>query len=140
MTRAMPEVQPVFLARVDLQTTRVKGFLVDGDTFILERLLAAPAVKEGEMWIRPLEVDTAETSGATLEEGLKAAAYTKMWLSSTIYNEFLWPLILQPVKKDSFGRWLSYVWDRSNGRCLNDDIIEAGLSDRVSAMMQLKEA
>lgn len=140
MNRQMPEPQPVYYARVDRETSRKKGPWLDGDTFILERLVAPPALKEGEVWVRLLEVDTPETQGETLEAGLAAAAFTRLWLERVSRDSPSWPLVLQPVKKDSFGRWLSYVWARSTGESLNDALVVAGHSSRVSAMQQLREA
>lgn len=147
MTHIMPQIDWVYPAHADYNTVRVKGPFVDGDTFIVERLLNQQGLKESEVWVRLLEVNTAEVTGDTKEAGLIAAAWTKDWLetaSNTASGASLayakWPLAIQTLKKDSFGRHLAYIWNRTTGECLNDAIIEAGLSERISALMQLKAA
>lgn len=100
---------------------------VDGDTFILERILAKDnkgwRLVEGGVWIRLLEVDTPEVTGVTKEAGFIAKQKTIDWLSAGFGP---WPFLLYPIKKDSFGRWLSYLWDLSTGKCLNEYLIGEG--------------
>lgn len=137
--RAIPDVTRwATPARIDYDTTRKKGPFVDGDTFILERLVSPkPRLEEGEMWVRLLEVDTPELSGSTHTQGLAAAVYTRLWLERIERETSRWPFVVEALEKDSFGRWLSYVWRRSTGECLNEALISAGHSTRISAKEQI---
>lgn len=136
----MPALDWVYEARIDYETARKRGPFVDGDTFIVERMLTREGLKESGVWIRLLEVDTAEVTGSTREKGLEAATWTSEWLVEAQSVPGDWPLLIQTVKKDSFGRHLAYVWSRMSGECLNDAIIEAGYSIRISALEQLSKA
>jgi endonuclease YncB( thermonuclease family) len=138
--KEMPALDWVYPARIDYETARKRGPFVDGDTFIIERMLDQQGLREGEVWVRLLEVDTAELTGATQQAGAEAAAWTSEWLVEAQSNPGRWPLLVQTVKKDSFGRHLAYVWCRATGKCINDEIIEAGYSGRISALEQLSKA
>ena len=137
-----PEYQKVYPARMDHETRRIKGCYIDGDTFIMERKVLddSRTLKEGEVRIRPLEVDTPEISQATKEAGLAAAAFTRTWLESVERTGGRWPFLLQTTVSDSFGRLLSYVYSAETGEALHEAILEAGHSKRVSALEQIKEA
>ncbi len=72
-------------------------------------------------------VDSPETNRAeTREAGLTAKAYTTEWLSEAarLYPE--WPLLVEVLAFDNFGRILCTIWRRGDGRCLNVDLIEEG--------------
>lgn len=143
MLSELPEVQWVSPARLDYEVERPTGPFQDGDTFIIERLLSRerPRLKEGEVWVRPLKVDTPEITGATKAAGLAAAQFTREWLEAAeLRTEGRWPLVVQAIKKDVFGRLLCYIWARDTGEALHDAIIAAGHSERISALAQLKAA
>lgn len=133
--RAMPEPQRVFLARLDRETARVAGPTLDGDTVICECLLChEPHLKQGEIHLRLLEVDTPEIRGETRDAGLAAKAFTQLWLEMAERGGDEWPLLVQFVKLDSFGRWLAWVWARSTGESLSEALIAAGHSERLPVL------
>jgi endonuclease YncB( thermonuclease family) len=133
----MPELTNLFLARVDRETERENGPFIDGDTFILECALChEPRLKQGEVRIRLLGVDCPEVTGPTREEGLKATEFTKQWLENAEIGP--WSLMVQTTKKDSFGRWLSKIWNRNTGECLNDTLVRSGHGAAVPIMRHLR--
>lgn len=143
MTKEMPDITWAYLTRPDYETVRAKGCFVDGDTVICERMLhkGRRLLKEAELWLRLLEVDTPELRSPTLEAGLAAAAFTRSWIEDAERRmDGYWPLILQDIKTDSFGRVLCYVWARDTGESLNEAILAAGHSPRISALQQLRDA
>ncbi len=72
-------------------------------------------------------VDAPETNRAeTREAGLTAKAYTTEWLSEAARLHPEWPLLVEVLAFDNFGRILCTIWRRGDGRCLNVDLIEAG--------------
>ncbi len=139
-----PTHQKVYLARMDHETRRLKGPYMDGDSFIIERKILdeSRTLKQGEVHVRLLEIDTPEIRGETKEAGLAAADFTRWWLQ-TVENSLTadaWPLLLQTTVDDSFGRVLAYVFARETGEALHEAIIAAGHSERLSAMAQIKAA
>lgn len=136
----MPEPQRTFLARMDRETERKGGCFIDGDTFVCECLLSQePRLKQGEVRIRLLEVDTPEVKGKTKEPGLAAAAFTRLWLESVERTGGRWYFLIQFVKKDSFGRWLAYLWDCTTGECLNEALVREGHAKPMPLTKHLKE-
>lgn len=137
-----PTHQKVYPARIDHENRRVKGPYLDGDSFVMERKLLdeSRTLKQGEVHVRLLEVDTPEVRGPTKEAGFAAASFTYLWLQSVERTGGAWPFLLQTTVDDSFGRVLSYVFARETGEALHEAILEAGHSERVSAMMQIREA
>ncbi len=95
--------------------------VIDGDT--LDICLDAAFRRTGTERLRLLGVNTPELKGATRPAGLAATYFVKDWLSEALGD---WPLIVRTEKSDAFGRYLAWVWRRSDERCLNSDIIEAG--------------
>lgn len=142
MAKEMPSVSKVYPARLDRETRRPKGPFIDGDSFIVSRLLKEESrtLKEGEVHVRLLEVDTPEVKGATKEAGLAAAAFTRLWLESVERTGGRWPFLLQTTVDDSFGRILCWIWDVATGEALHEALLRAGHSERISAMQQLKDA
>ena len=112
----MPEHAYVYRARPER--------VIDGDTICL--VIDAGfglwvAGGHGGARVRLLGVDTPERN----EPGWDAArAFTSAWLFATGGNE--WPLVIQTVKADNFGRYLGDIWRVTDGRHLNRDLIEAG--------------
>ncbi len=137
-----PRYEKVYPARMDHETRRAKGCYIDGDSFIMERKILdeSRTLKQAEVRVRLLEIDTPEVRGATLEAGLAAAAFTRLWLESVERSGDMWPFLLQTTVDDSFGRVLATLWARDTGEALHEAIIAAGHSKRVSAMAQIKAA
>lgn len=129
-------------ARVDYESERSKGPFVDGDTFIIERLLSRerPKLKEGEVWVRLLEVDTAENRDPTKAAWLAAKEFTQGWLEDAERNsgQGAWPFIVQAIKKDVFGRLLCYLMRVDTGEMLHDALYNAGHTERIPALVQLR--
>jgi endonuclease YncB( thermonuclease family) len=75
--------------------------VIDGDTF--ECIVHLEFCLTLEITVRLLDVDTWEMKGPQKELGLAA----KMFLKDKIENK---KIILDPLKKDSFGRWLSLAY------------------------------
>ncbi len=72
-------------------------------------------------------VDTPETNRAeTRGAGLAAKAYTTVWLNDAALLHPEWPLVVEVLGFDNFGRVLCTIWRKRDGRCLNTDLIEAG--------------
>ncbi len=65
-----PTYQKVYPARMDYDTRRAKGPFLDGDSFIMERKLLdeSRTLKQGEVRVRLLEVDTPELSLSSIDE------------------------------------------------------------------------
>ncbi|MEJ7871426.1 MAG: hypothetical protein WKF67_04145, partial [Rubrobacteraceae bacterium] len=57
-----PTYEKVYPARMDHETRRVKSCFIDGDSFIVERKILdeSRTLKQGEVHVRLLEVDTPE--------------------------------------------------------------------------------
>jgi micrococcal nuclease len=83
--------------------------VIDGDTFECDVNLDFDITLE--ITVRLLGVDTWETKGPQKELGLAA----KNYLKGLIENKWL---RVDPVKKDSFGRWLCFAY--FNGECLSE--------------------
>ncbi len=124
-SRQMPTVQQVF----DAELARA----VDADTLIvtLDKHHGDASTKR----LRLLGVDAPE---ARTEAGRRAKAFAEAWLAEE--NAASYPLTVQTVKADSFGRWLAYVWRKSDGACLSSALVEAGHARAVSELAQIKEA
>lgn len=93
--------------------------VIDGDT--CEMLIDCGFRNQRSERLRLLGVDTPERS----EPGWAAAkAYAERWLAAAGEG---WSLVVETQQADSFGRYLALVW-RADGRCLNADLLEAGLA------------
>lgn len=127
----LPAPIPLQLWVYRARTVRV----IDGDTIdvLVDHGFHALAVER----FRLLGVDTPEVRGETREAGEAARGYTISWLGvaahemptelrSTLTGD--WPLVIETSKSDSFGRWLAMVWRASDGACLNDDLLAAGMA------------
>ena len=71
-----------------------------------------------------LGVNTPEVFGATRGVGLLATAYVNAWIAAAGSDP--WPLVVQTVKADSFGRYLMRAWRVSDGASLNADLLTSG--------------
>lgn len=138
----MPEVQPTYYARLHHETMRVGGCVIDGDTLIVERLLnkESPRLKEDELRIRLLEVDTADHDNP--QAMIEATAFTGLWLwaANKEWTKDLYPFVMQTTKHDSFGRMLAWIFRRDTGESLSEALIAAGHSERIPVLGQLKAA
>ncbi len=76
--------------------------------------------------IRLLGVDAPEVRGETRAAGLAAADFVRVWMaqSSAVLDD--WHLLIATTKADSFGRFLGTTWRKSDGRCLNADLLSSG--------------
>lgn len=96
---------------------------IDGDTL---SVLLDKGMREtrGET-VRLLGINTPERKGATRAAGDAAMRYAQEWLAR---DTAPWPLIIHTEREDAFGRWLGWVWRASDGRCLNTDLLVAGMA------------
>ncbi len=109
--------------------------VLDGDTADLEldlgfgmRLAQTPDKRNR---FRLYGVDCPETNRAeTREAGLAAKAYTNAWMADAEVGAELggwaWPLRVEVIGFDNFGRILCRVWRVSDGRQLNADLLASG--------------
>lgn len=95
--------------------------VIDGDT--LSVLLDKGMRETREETVRLLGINTPERKGATRPAGDAAMQFAQVWLTQASGS---WPLIIHTEREDAFGRWLSWVWRASDGRCLNSDLLAAG--------------
>lgn len=123
MSSVMPIVSPVFNAEL----IRV----IDGDTLVV--MLHKHHGDRSDKKIRLLGVDTPELTGTDKEAGIAARTFVLEWLGAE-------SLVVQTVKIDSFGRWLSYVWRTTDGASLADALRDSGHARAVSVLAQLAEA
>lgn len=125
-----------------------RGGVVDGDTQVYKRLLSSDGkdweLTENGIWVRLLGVDTPEVHPlVSRASGLHFSAFTEDWLARRVGA---WPLVMDAVFRDSFGRWLATVTDVLTGESLSDAIIAEGERIGVdvrypgSAAMQIAEA
>jgi|SRR5215510_2739161 len=95
--------------------------VVDGDTIDLEIDIGLHGRRIERM--RLLGINCPEMHGDARPAGLAAKDYTSKWLESLDVD---WPLVISTYKSDVFGRYLAVVWRRSDGSCLNDDLVASG--------------
>lgn len=114
----MPEPMPVRLWVYRARVTAV----IDGDT--LEVFKDAGNDQYSAERLRLLGVDTPELRRPTRPAGLAAKAFVVSWLAEAGTGE--WPVRIETVKADSFGRYLCWLWRASDGRSLNEDLLAAG--------------
>ena len=96
--------------------------VIDGDT--IEITIDQGLHSERYEQVRILGVNCPEIHGPSKVAGDAAAAFTRSWLGTNAPGT--WPLRIQTVKDDAFGRWLATVWRVSDGACLNDDLLSSG--------------
>lgn len=125
-----------------------KGPIIDGDSFLLKRLLASDTkdweITENGVVVRLLSVDTPEVNRLTTRaSGLHFSTFTEDWLARRMGE---WPLEMDATMRDAFGRWLCWVADAKTGESLSDALIAEG--DRIGvdvrypggSAMQIAEA
>lgn len=76
--------------------------------------------------IRLLGVNTSELRGPEREAGVAAKLFVAQWLRDADTDDLIWPLILQSKMSDTFGRYLGTIWRISDGRSLNQDLLDIG--------------
>lgn len=118
--RVMPEVPWTWNAQV--------VNVVDGDT--IDVLIDCGFHATRTERVRLLGINCPETKEAA---GKVATKFTADWTHEAGYdwhvnanNKGFWALVVQTHKSDAFGRYLAYVWRTSDGRCLNDDLLDSG--------------
>jgi endonuclease YncB( thermonuclease family) len=127
-----------FRFRFRARPTRSWGLVaVDGDT--LRYLELDQGMNERHEFrkkkgVRLLGVNAPEKNRAPSKvAGLAAKAFTIDWLGGASGE---WPLVLETYPEladddeetDNFGRWLAIVWRASDGACLNDALVAAGMA------------
>jgi len=113
----MPTQRWVFRARV--------VNVVDGDTVDLE--IDCGMHNRRVERVRILHVNTPEIRGVVdRAPGYAAMAFTTDWLRTAAIGTMGWPLIVQTVKTDSFGRYLCDIWREVDGANLSDDLLSSG--------------
>ena len=99
---------------------------IDGDTLVV-RIDLGLGVHLGRgnegAHLRLLGVDTPERNEPGWSE---ARDFTMLWLAEA--NDRAWPLRIITEQADSFGRYLAWVWRVSDRRCLNSDLLAAGVA------------
>ncbi len=118
-SRQMPEVQPTFNAEL----LRV----VDADTISVR--LDKHHGDQSTKTLRLLGIDAPELRA---EAGKAARDFAVSFLVG--------PLVVQTAKQDKYGRWLAYVWRKSDGAELGSALREAGHAHAVSVLAQMAEA
>ena len=69
-------------------------------------------------------------------DGPEAHLFTVGWINRASFSIASWTLIVRTYKADpreKYGRWLATIWRKSDGACLNDDIVAAGLATKEKA-------
>ncbi len=120
-----PMPTDLFVARGTLERA------IDGDTLLLARLDWGGGWEpraEFHRRVRLLGVDAPELRDpAERAAGLAAKAWVEDWLLNAVQWAAArgepWPLRLQTVKTEVFGRYLAYLWRVADGRLLNDDLL-----------------
>ncbi|HET8627446.1 MAG TPA: hypothetical protein VFL91_08500 [Thermomicrobiales bacterium] len=112
----MPDREYIYDARLER--------VIDGDTAILTFDFGFG--EEHTESVRLLGVNCPEVTGATRAAGLAAKDYTERWLAAADTPPTDWPLVAQSFKSDHFGRWLAFIWRKSDRHSLNDDLLADG--------------
>jgi len=113
----MPTQQWVFRAKI--------VDIVDGDTATLE-IDQGMHCRRVER-VRLLRVDTPELRGVhDRAPGLAARQFVADWWGVVAALNVPYPLLVQTVKADSFGRYLCDVWREVDGANLSDDLLSSG--------------
>lgn len=114
----MPDREYVYDARLDR--------VIDGDTVALTFDFGFG--EEHTEHVRLLGINCPEVAGATEAAGLAAKDYTTRWLAAAAEGRAptAYPLVAQTHLPDHFGRWLAWVWRKSDRRSLSDDLIADG--------------
>lgn len=119
-----PAPHPLFyIARIER--------IIDGDTFVL--VVDKWHGLEQRFTVRLLEVDTWELTGPEKEQGIKAKVCATTWLYARER------MIIEGLRLDSFGRLLCWIYNASNGECLNYRLVEEGHGKRVPLKVHLEQ-
>lgn len=151
---SMPLLTPAFKCRVDRETRRKKGPYLDGDTFIVMRLLAEEKnglrLMQGDCHVRLLGLDSYEVDDP--DPAIRALAWAaadrlRAWLEEAEASfKGPWPFVMVPMAMDSFGRFLVNFWDAASGASLNDYLLTQRTEDGEalykvrSVQQQIREA
>lgn len=92
----------------------------DGDTCHLRIELIGGVERVGRCRFASINAPEINTP-----EGKVAAAWTANWFTAASLSA-LWPLLVQCLNVDNYGRPIVTIWRVSDKACLNDDIIAAG--------------
>ena len=92
--------------------------VVDGDTIDLDVDMGFRAWRMSERF-RLAGINAPELRGESRAEGAAARAFVVGLLAPNA------EVVIETAKDDAFGRWIATVW-LSDGRCLNDVMVEAG--------------
>ena len=103
--------------------------VVDGDTFDATVDLGFSASLD--MRLRLLGADTFEPRGDTRELGLAATEFTRQWFLTHADPAGRVLIVTVPDRRerdqrDSFGRYLAFVWNIAKSANLNEALITAG--------------
>ena len=103
--------------------------VIDGDTVDVEidQGLHCRRIER----LRLLGVNTPEMQKPTREAGEAAKAFTSRWVVRDGLESDPFPLVIQTVKADVFGRYLADIWRLVDGEHLNEALVEAGHAVRV---------
>ena len=130
----MPEVTHVYDAQLVAP--------VDGDSFYvrLDTKLDRNTGSEMIVELRLLGLNCPEVHGAARDAGLRAAAFTTLFLQGSAPSKEVWPLVVQTFGREKYGRTLARVWRKSDGGCLNDQLLSSGNAVPYMVLQQLREA
>lgn len=112
--------------------------VVDGDTVFFDT-----DVGFGIVWtvsVRFKDLNAPEVVGPSKAAGLAAKQFTADWLAAGAANDAEeWPFLIQTIKweREKYGRWLGVIWRRSDGACLNADLLASG--NAVPYLVSLEE-
>lgn len=116
MSATVPTQRWIFRARI--------VNIVDGDTVDLEVDCGMHARRVERM--RVLHVDAPETRGVVdRAPGLAAKQFVADWWAE-VSGEGGFPLVVQTIKTDSFGRYLADIWRDVDGANLSADLLSSG--------------
>lgn len=76
--------------------------------------------------VRLLGINCPEVHGPSKPAGMIATEFTHTWLQTAAAGDVPWPLRIQTVRSDAFGRYLTTVWRLCDGACLNEALLESG--------------
>lgn len=97
---------------------------IDGDT--LDLLIDQGMHGYRRERFRLLAIDTPELRGEDRALGLAAKGFVIAWIDYANTYPGEWPLFVQTMKADVFGRYLAHVWRRVDWGNLSDALIAAG--------------
>lgn len=102
--------------------------IVDADSQILMYWLGFGLMREGRARLANLnaaEIHGVKTGSSEFKTGEKQKLFVREWFHIAEKSfKGPWPLLVDVVGPDKYGRDLCLIYRQSDMRCLNDDLIE----------------